>query len=135
MGSSIELRRSFYLESKRVDFLSLLGEKTGHSLVVSKILGYLSCTDLQNVSKVSKTWQKLCLGDKAAALRVKQFKAKRKMLKENQWVRVLVDQQDSRGFFITLLRARSMRTLEAHAINFNKLIISSILVLQFDAAL
>ncbi|KAK6619410.1 hypothetical protein RUM43_012167 [Polyplax serrata] len=85
MGSSIELRRSFYLESKRVDFLSLLGEKTGHSLVVSKILGYLSCTDLQNVSKVSKTWQKLCLGDKAAALRVKQFKAKRKMLKENQW--------------------------------------------------
>lgn len=86
-GNNLELYRSFYLESKKVDFLSLLGEKTGHSLVVSKILSYLSGSDLQNVLKVSKTWQKLCLEDRAAALKVRQFIAKRKMLKENQLVR------------------------------------------------
>lgn len=86
---SIELCRTFYLENKKVDFLSLLGVKTNHTLVVSKIFSYLSGSDLQNVSKVSKTWQKLCFKDKAASLKLKQYLAKKRMLKENQSVSVL----------------------------------------------
>lgn len=87
-NNGLELCRSFFLESKKIDFLLLLGERTGHLPIVSKILSYLSDSDLQNVAKVSKTWQKLCLSDRVIAHKIKQFVAKRKMLKENSWVSV-----------------------------------------------
>ena len=46
-----------------VDILKLLGEKSYHPRIVSKILSYLNPQDLCAASIVSKSWQRICNND------------------------------------------------------------------------
>ncbi|CAL7950230.1 unnamed protein product [Xylocopa violacea] len=52
-----------------VDILALLGEKSNHWRIVSKIFSYLSPQDLCSVSMVSKTWRRICIDDSRANTR------------------------------------------------------------------
>lgn len=51
------------------DILGLLGDKSNHWRIVSKILAYLSSQDLCSVSMVSKTWKRICSNDSRANTR------------------------------------------------------------------
>ncbi|XP_031843510.2 uncharacterized protein LOC116431753 isoform X1 [Nomia melanderi] len=55
-----------YTGRETVDMLVLLGDKTNHCRIVSKILSYLSPQDLCSVSIVSKTWRRICISDSKA---------------------------------------------------------------------
>ncbi|KAL0268808.1 UNVERIFIED_CONTAM: hypothetical protein PYX00_010622 [Menopon gallinae] len=84
MHNDLELCYPPYPEKKNVDFLSYFGEKTNHSLIVSKILGYCNGSDLMNIARVCRAWKKICFQDKAAVIRMKLYIAKRNLTKENQ---------------------------------------------------
>uniref|UniRef100_A0A0A9XWU5 F-box only protein 5 n=1 Tax=Lygus hesperus TaxID=30085 RepID=A0A0A9XWU5_LYGHE len=72
---------------EKVDFLSLLGVKSSHPSILSRILSYLSDTDLSNVTMVSKTWKNVCLADTAAKLRWQEYTSERKQNRENLPIR------------------------------------------------
>ncbi|XP_063993385.1 uncharacterized protein LOC135171031 [Diachasmimorpha longicaudata] len=66
-----------------VDILHLLGEKSNHLEIVSKILGYLRAEDLCAVSMVSKTWRNICEKDIVANMRRITHVCVRQSTKEN----------------------------------------------------
>lgn len=68
---------------EHVDILGSLGEKSYHTIVVSKILGYLSPQDLCACSMVSKTWQRVLYNDTKAKIRYLNNIRARHHLKEN----------------------------------------------------
>jgi hypothetical protein len=71
-----------------VDFLSLLGEKSNHLNVVSKILSFVADEDLFAVCNVSNTWKRLCEGDYLANARRKRLVLKKYNIKENTWLKL-----------------------------------------------
>jgi len=79
---------SNYTGKQKVDFLSLLGEKSNHLTVVSKILSFLAEEDLFAICNVSDTWKRLCEGDYLANARRKRFMLKRYNVKENAWLKL-----------------------------------------------
>ena len=66
-----------------LDIMYQLGEKSDYSLVVSRILGYLSDKDISAMTMVSKTWRNVCLRDEKASNRWHDYIADRKERKEN----------------------------------------------------
>ncbi|XP_015114296.1 F-box only protein 43 [Diachasma alloeum] len=66
-----------------VDILHLLGEKSNHLEIVSKILGYLRAEDLCAVSMVSRTWRSICGKDVMANMRRITHVCVRQSTKEN----------------------------------------------------
>ncbi|KZC05418.1 hypothetical protein WN55_05448 [Dufourea novaeangliae] len=58
-----------YTGRETVDILSLLGDKSNHWRIVSKILSHLAPQDLCSVSMVSKTWRRICVSDSRANTR------------------------------------------------------------------
>lgn len=66
-----------------VDLLSLLGEKSNHWRVVSKIFLHLSPQDLCSVSMVSKAWRRICTNDSRANMRRLSHIMLRQNTKEN----------------------------------------------------
>nr|XP_003705319.1 PREDICTED: uncharacterized protein LOC100877587 [Megachile rotundata] len=55
-----------YTGRETVDILALLGEKSNHWRIVSKILSFLGPQDLCSISMVSKTWRRICISDSRA---------------------------------------------------------------------
>ena len=87
-GLSASLRKSKgkkydYTGAENVDMLLLLGEKSNHWRIVSKILSLLSPQDLCSVSMVSKAWQRICASDSKANLRRLTHVILRQDVKEN----------------------------------------------------
>jgi hypothetical protein len=66
-----------------LDIMYQLGEKSDYSLVVTRILSYLSDQDISNMTMVSKTWRNVCLRDEKASVRWHNYIADRKERKEN----------------------------------------------------
>ncbi|XP_011303961.1 uncharacterized protein [Fopius arisanus] len=66
-----------------VDILQLLGERSNHVEIVSKILGYLRAEDLCAVSMVSRTWRSICGKDVLANMRRITHICVRQSTKEN----------------------------------------------------
>lgn len=54
---------SDYTSKETVDILKLLGEKSHHPRIISRILGYLSPNDLCSINIVSKSWRRICGND------------------------------------------------------------------------
>ncbi|EZA57452.1 hypothetical protein X777_02460 [Ooceraea biroi] len=74
---------SIYAGKEKVDFLSLLGEKSNHLNVVSKIFSFLGDEELCIVARVSSTWKQLCENDYIANKRRKRFLLRKQTIKEN----------------------------------------------------
>ncbi|KAF6213530.1 hypothetical protein GE061_011250 [Apolygus lucorum] len=72
---------------EKINFLELLGVKSYHPSIISRILSYLSDSDLSNVTMVSKTWKSVCLADTAARLRWHEYTSERKQNRENLPIR------------------------------------------------
>ncbi|XP_076247230.1 uncharacterized protein LOC143187119 [Calliopsis andreniformis] len=72
-----------YTGKETVDILSLLGDKSNHWRIVSKILSYLGSQDLCSVSMVSKTWRRICINDSRANMRRLTHVILRQNVKEN----------------------------------------------------
>jgi hypothetical protein len=72
-----------YTGKETIDIFKLLGEKSNHPRIVSKILNYLSPRDLCSVSMVSKLWQKICINDTNAHERRMKYIIIRQYSKEN----------------------------------------------------
>lgn len=72
-----------YTGRETVDILSLLGDKSNHWRIVSKIFTYLSPQDLCSVSMVSKTWGRICSNDSRANMRRLTHVILRQNAKEN----------------------------------------------------
>lgn len=68
---------------EKVDFLSLLGEKSDHSIIVKAILSYLQPIDLMAVAVVSKTWNRVCKADRDACRRIHCYLEHKQKNKEN----------------------------------------------------
>ncbi|KAK9505478.1 hypothetical protein O3M35_009526 [Rhynocoris fuscipes] len=68
---------------ENVDILFQLGERKNYSLIVSKILSYLSDSDLSSVTMVSHTWRNICLRDTRARSRWFKYIETLKDRKEN----------------------------------------------------
>ncbi|XP_012278929.1 uncharacterized protein LOC105698885 [Orussus abietinus] len=66
-----------------VDLLTLLGEKSNHWRIVSKILSFLSPQDLCSISMVSKAWRRICANDSRANMRRLSYIILRQNAKEN----------------------------------------------------
>ncbi|KAL1123202.1 hypothetical protein AAG570_002289 [Ranatra chinensis] len=66
-----------------VDMLYQLAVVKNQSLVVSKILGYLSDEDISNATMVSKIWKNICLIDQRTKGRWINYVADRRQRKEN----------------------------------------------------
>ncbi|XP_026667332.1 uncharacterized protein LOC108622494 [Ceratina calcarata] len=66
-----------------VDIMALLGDKSNHWRIVSKIFSYLSPQDLCSVSMVSKTWRTICKNDSRANIRRLTHVIVRQNAKEN----------------------------------------------------
>ncbi|XP_076298816.1 uncharacterized protein LOC143217942 [Lasioglossum baleicum] len=86
-----------------VDILALLGDKSNHWRIVSKILSHLAPQDLCSVSMVSKTWRRICVNDfKANARRLTHIilrqnaKENLKLIKKNKIERDLQASPKSR---------------------------------------
>ncbi|XP_068981226.1 F-box only protein 43-like isoform X2 [Bombus flavifrons] len=58
-----------YTGRETVDILALLGDKSNHWRIVSKILSFLGPQDLCSISMVSKTWKRICINDSRANTR------------------------------------------------------------------
>lgn len=58
-----------YTGEETVDILALLGDKSNHWKIVSKILSHLAPQDLCSISMVSKTWRRICIDDSTANMR------------------------------------------------------------------
>lgn len=86
-GLTASLRRSRAMRdftgTENVDMLLLLGEKSNHWRIVSKILGLLSPQDLCSVSMVSKAWKRICANDSKSNVRRLAYVILRQDLKEN----------------------------------------------------
>ncbi|KAH0952180.1 hypothetical protein HN011_012401 [Eciton burchellii] len=87
-GSISSRAISNYTGKQKVDFLSLLGEKSNHLNVVSKILSFVADEDLFAVCNVSNTWKRLCEGDYLANARRKRLVLKKYNIKENTWLKL-----------------------------------------------
>ncbi|KAF3430555.1 hypothetical protein E2986_12095 [Frieseomelitta varia] len=72
-----------YTGRETVDILSLLGDRSNHWRIVSKILSFLGPQDLCSVSMVSKTWRTICMNDSKANTRRLIHVILRKNVKEN----------------------------------------------------
>lgn len=72
-----------YTGRETVDMLALLGDKSNHWRIVSKILSYLGSQDLCSVSMVSKTWMRICNSDFKANTRRMTHVILRQNAKEN----------------------------------------------------
>ena len=72
-----------YTGRETVDILALLGDKSNHWRIVSKILSFLGPQDLCSVSMVSKTWRTICMNDSKANTRRLIHVILRKNVKEN----------------------------------------------------
>ncbi|XP_011505407.1 PREDICTED: uncharacterized protein LOC105368161 [Ceratosolen solmsi marchali] len=72
-----------YTGKETIDIFKLLGEKSNHPRIVSKILSYLSPQDLCSISMVSKSWQKICSNDSKAQERRLKYIIIRQCSKEN----------------------------------------------------
>ncbi|XP_066583480.1 uncharacterized protein [Prorops nasuta] len=72
-----------YTGKKTCDLLSLLGEKSNHWRIVSKIFSYLEAEDLCSISMVSKSWERICASDSRANMRRLRFIMLKKTTKEN----------------------------------------------------
>jgi hypothetical protein len=68
---------------EKVDFLSLLGEESDHSIIVKAILSYLEPVDLTAVAVVSKTWNRVCTADYDARRRISCYVENKQKNKEN----------------------------------------------------
>lgn len=66
-----------------VDILALLGDKSNHWRIVSKILSFLGSQDLCSISMVSKTWRRICISDSRANTRRLTHVILRQNAKEN----------------------------------------------------
>jgi hypothetical protein len=69
---------------EKVDFLSLFGEKSDHSIIVKAILSYLEPVDLTAVAVVSKTWNRVCMADSDACRRMHCYMEHKQKNKENE---------------------------------------------------
>jgi hypothetical protein len=67
----------------KVDFLSLLGEKSDYKIIVKAILSYLEPVDLTAVAVVSKTWNRVCTADADACRRKRCYVEDKQKDKEN----------------------------------------------------
>ncbi|XP_014600838.1 PREDICTED: uncharacterized protein LOC106785150 [Polistes canadensis] len=72
-----------YTGRKTVDLLALLGEKSNHWRIISKILSYLAPQDLCSISMVSKVWRRICIEDSRANTRRLSHIILRQNTKEN----------------------------------------------------
>ncbi|KAI4503144.1 hypothetical protein M0802_002188 [Mischocyttarus mexicanus] len=72
-----------YVGSKTVDLLALLGEKSNHWRIISKILSFLAPQDLCSISMVSKVWRRICKDDSRANTRRLSHIILRQNTKEN----------------------------------------------------
>ncbi|XP_015601620.1 uncharacterized protein LOC107270801 [Cephus cinctus] len=72
-----------YTGKDTVDVLLLLGEKSDHWRIVSKILALLSPQDLCSISMVSKAWRRICANDSRANTRRLSHIILRQSAKEN----------------------------------------------------
>ncbi|KAG7196431.1 hypothetical protein KM043_018535 [Ampulex compressa] len=72
-----------YTGRETVDLLTLLGEKSNHWRIVSKIMSLLSPQDLCSVSMVSKAWRRICANDSRANMRRLSHIILRQNAKEN----------------------------------------------------
>lgn len=72
-----------YTGRDKVDIFSLLGEKSNHWRIISKILSFLGPQDLCAVSMVSKVWRRICKNDSLANLRRIGHIVRRQSTKEN----------------------------------------------------
>ncbi|CAK9813063.1 hypothetical protein ANTPLA_LOCUS7658 [Anthophora plagiata] len=72
-----------YTGRETVDILTLLGEKSNHWRIVSKIFSFLGSQDLCSVSMVSKTWRRICTNDCRANTRRLTHVILRQNAKEN----------------------------------------------------
>lgn len=72
-----------YAGRDKVDFLSLLGEKSNNLELVSKILSCLGAQDLCSVSLVSTVWRRLCENDVCANRKRIDYIVCRQNIKEN----------------------------------------------------
>ncbi|XP_014262643.1 uncharacterized protein LOC106674438 [Cimex lectularius] len=79
---SFSRSRSLY-GFERVDLFFQLGGRANHSLVISKILDYLSDADISSMTMVSKTWKNICLSDPKAKSRWLKYISHRRSIKEN----------------------------------------------------
>uniref|UniRef100_T1HJN3 ZBR-type domain-containing protein n=1 Tax=Rhodnius prolixus TaxID=13249 RepID=T1HJN3_RHOPR len=68
---------------EKVDIMFQLGERKDYSVIVTKILSYLSDNDLSNVTMVSSTWRNVCLKDNRARSRWYNYVEDLKERKEN----------------------------------------------------
>ncbi|KAK2582271.1 hypothetical protein KPH14_004615 [Odynerus spinipes] len=84
---SVALHRSRatpdYTGRKNVDLLALLGEKSNHWRIISKILSFLGPQDLCSISMVSKVWRRICMNDSRANMRRLSHIILRQNTKEN----------------------------------------------------
>nr|XP_050856650.1 uncharacterized protein LOC127066682 [Vespula vulgaris] len=72
-----------YTGRKTVDLLALLGEKSNHWRIISKILCFLGPQDLCSISMVSKVWRRICVEDSRANTRRLSHIILRQNTKEN----------------------------------------------------
>ena len=72
-----------YTGRETVDILALLGDKSNHWRIVSKILSHLGPQDLCSISMVSKTWRRVCINDSRANTRRLTHVILRQNAKEN----------------------------------------------------
>lgn len=72
-----------YTGSETVDLLALLGDKTNHWKIISKILSFLGPQDLCSISMVSKVWRRICIKDSRANTRRLSHIILRQNTKEN----------------------------------------------------
>ncbi|XP_015171507.1 PREDICTED: uncharacterized protein LOC107063880 [Polistes dominula] len=72
-----------YTGRKTVDLLALLGEKSNHWRIISKILSFLAPQDLCSISMVSKVWRRICKEDSRANTRRLSHIILRQNTKEN----------------------------------------------------
>ena len=90
-GLTASLKRSRAMRdftgAENVDMLLLLGEKSNHWRIVSKILSFLSPLDLCSVSMVSKAWRRICANDSKATVRRLAYIILRQDVKENLKIR------------------------------------------------
>jgi hypothetical protein len=76
---------------EKVNFLSLLGEKSDHSIIVKAILSYLEPIDLTAVAVVSKTWNRVCRADSDACRRIRRYVEHIRKDKENAGIQVCTE--------------------------------------------
>ncbi|XP_069704137.1 F-box only protein 5-like [Periplaneta americana] len=76
-------KRPCQIGREKVDFFSLLGVQTDHTVIIKAILSYLEPVDLTAIAVVSKAWNRLCLADSSAYRRVQQYLEQKQRNKEN----------------------------------------------------